>query len=317
MPCFFNRILSFFFAVLFFYQFVFIIVSLFMKEKKEDYKFSYHRFALLICARNEETVIKDLLDSIHDQTYPKEYYKVFLMADHCDDQTAQIARNCKVNVYERFNEELPGKGYALEELLKRIKNDYGDAFDAFLVFDADNILKKDYIEQMNLSYCKGNRIIAGYINSKNYGSNWISAGYSLYLLRKNRFLNHARSLLGLSSAINGTGFLFSREVLDEWPYHTLTEDIEFTLDQVCRHQKIAYCGKAMLYDEQPTSMKQSFYQRLRWSKGYLQVIKKYSYSLARGCMEKDFSCYDMLNTILSAYGLSMISLFLNTAFFYI
>ena len=296
-----NRMLSIVFAVLFSYQFVFIIVSLFMKEKEIDYEFSYHRLAILICARNEETVIGDLLKSISDQTYPKDQYEVFVMADNCSDHTAKIAKENGAVVYERFSDELQGKGYALQELLENIKDDYGDRFDAFLVFDADNILKNDYLEQMNISYCKGNRIIAGYINSKNYGSNWISAGYSLYLLRKNRFLNHARYLLGISSAINGTGFLFSREVLDDWPYHTLTEDIEFTVDQVCRHHKIAYCSKALLYDEQPTTFRQSIYQRLRWSKGYLQVIGKYSGRLLDGIAEGSFSCFDMLNTILSAY----------------
>ena len=274
MPGFLNQALSIAFIALFSYQLVFIIVSLLMKEKETDYVFSYHRFAVLICARNEEEVIGELLKSIYDQTYPKDWYKVFVMADNCSDRTAQIARENGAAVYERFNDELSGKGYALEELLRNIKEEYEDLFDAFLVFDADNILKNDYLEQMNISYCQGSRIIAGYINSKNYGSNWISAGYSLYLLRKNRFLNHARHLLGISSAINGTGFLFSREMLDEWPYHTLTEDIEFTVDQVCRHHHIAYCNKAVLYDEQPTTFRQSFYQRLRWSKGYLQVIGK-------------------------------------------
>lgn len=310
-----NRILSTVFVLLFSYQFIFIIVSLFMKEKESSCEFSYHRFAVLICARNEEAVIADLLDSLNRQTYPRDSYEVFIMADGCNDATARIARSRKAIVYERFNDVLRGKGYALEELLGRIEEDYADAFDAFLVFDADNILKNDYLEQMNISYCKGNRIIAGYINSKNYGSNWISAGYSLYLLRKNRFLNQSRQLLGTSSAINGTGFLFSREIMKNWPYHTLTEDIEFTVDQVCQRNRIAYCRKAVLYDEQPTSFKQSFYQRLRWSKGYLQVIGKYSAGLIAGIIEGDFSCFDMLNTILSAYGLSMLSVLLNVASF--
>ena len=204
-----------------------------------------------------------------------------------------------------------GKGYALEELLKNIERDYGDVFDGYMVFDADNILKEDYIEQMNISYCQGNRIIAGYINSKNYDSNWISAGYSLFLLKKNRYLNNARYLLGVSCAINGTGFLFDKKLTGNWNYHTLTEDIELSVDQACRHNRIAYCDKAVLYDEQPVSFRQSFYQRLRWAKGYLQVIKKYTSSLLKGIFEGDFSCYDMLNTILSAYGYSMLSILIS------
>ena len=315
------NIISLLFAVLFSYQIVYYFVSLFMKRKEKSYAFRYHRYAVLICARNEEAVIADLLASINNQTYPKEYYRTFVMADNCSDRTAEIARENGAIVYTRHNELQVGKGYALEKLLSDIEQDFGDTFERYMVFDADNILKEDYIEQMNISYCQGNRIIAGYINSKNYDSNWISAGYSLFLLKKNRYLNNARYLLGLSCAINGTGFLFDRELIGNWNYHTLTEDIELSVDQACRHNRIAYCEKAVLYDEQPTSFRQSFYQRVRWAKGYLQVIRKYSLRLLKGIIDGDFCCYDMLNTILSAYGFSMITILLNIAelvmFFYL
>ncbi|MBQ1340858.1 MAG: glycosyltransferase family 2 protein [Erysipelotrichaceae bacterium] len=315
------NIISLLFAVMFSYQIVYYFVSLFMKRKEKSYAFRYHRYAVLICARNEEAVIADLLASINNQTYPKEYYRTFVMADNCSDRTAEIARENGAIVYTRHNELQVGKGYALEKLLSDIEQDFGDTFERYMVFDADNILKEDYIEQMNISYCQGNRIIAGYINSKNYDSNWISAGYSLFLLKKNRYLNNARYLLGLSCAINGTGFLFDRELIGNWNYHTLTEDIELSVDQACRHNRIAYCQKAVLYDEQPTSFRQSFYQRVRWAKGYLQVIRKYSFRLLKGIIDGDFCCYDMLNTILSAYGFSMITILLNIAelvmFFYL
>ena len=307
MPGFFDHILSVLFLVLFSYQIVFIFASLLLKEKQPVHELKYHDLAILICARNEENVIADLLESIHAQTYPKEHFHTFVMADNCSDMTARIAEENGATVYERYDPDLVGKGYALEELLYRIGRDYGKAFDACIIIDADNLLKEDYLEQMNRSYCEGNRIIASYISSKNYAQNWISAGYSLFLLKKDRFLNNARYLLGLSCAINGTGFLFDRKLIPEWDYHTLTEDIELSVDQACRHHRIAYCDKAVVYDEQPVSLKQSFYQRVRWAKGYLQVIGKYTASLLKGIIEGDFSCYDMLNTILSAYGLSIIS----------
>ena len=312
---FFNNMISVIVTILFSYQIVYIFVSLFIQEKEKEYEHRYNNFAVLICARNEELVISDLLTSIKQQSYPKDRYATFVLADNCSDHTAEVAQKHGAIVYERYNNNLIGKGYALSELLNNIERDYGDVFDGFLVFDADNILDKNYLEQMNISYCKGNHIIAGYINSKNYSSNWISAGYSLFLLKKNRFLNNARHLLGLSCAINGTGFLFDKRIVENWTYHTLTEDIEFSVDQTCRHNRISYCSKAILYDEQPTSFKQSFYQRLRWAKGYLQVIRKYSLKLIKGIGERDFSCYDMLNTIISAYSLSTVSVFANIAIF--
>lgn len=302
----FGKVINLLIMILFSYQIIYIFVALFGKEKNIPYKKTYHNYALLICARNEEPVISDLLRSIQNQTYPKENYTVFVMADNCTDATASISKVEGAIVYERFDLCHVGKGYALAALIRHILHDYKDCFDGFIVFDADNVISSDYIERMNESYCQGNRMIASYINSKNYDSNWLSAGYSLFLLNKSRFMNKARHILGLSAAANGTGFLFSKEVLTDWPYHTLTEDIEFSMDQVCKKNRIAYCSSAVLYDEQPTSFKQSCYQRLRWAKGYLQVMKKYVRPLIKGISEGSFSCYDMLNTLLSGYGLSLI-----------
>jgi len=310
MPGILNRILNLLFLLLFSYQWYYLLISFIKKEKMQEYDFSYHDFAILICARNEESVIGDLLDSIDRQTYPKKHYKVFVMADNCEDSTAKIAERKDAIVYVRKNKTQIGKGYALQELLAKIGYDYGEVFDGFLVFDADNILKEDYLEQINLSYCQGNQIIASHLSSKNFSSSWISAGSSLFLYYKNRFLNYPRYLSGLGCAINGTGFFFSRDILKSWPYHTLTEDIEFTADQTCRHHKIAYCDKAIVYDEQPVCFRQSFDQRSRWAKGYLQVISRYSLKLLKGIQEGSFSCFDILSTLLSAYSFSLLSLLL-------
>ena len=65
-----------------------------------------------------------------------------------------------------------------------------------------------------IPFSDGYQIVTSYRNSKNYGDNWISAGYALWFLRESRYLNHARFLLGTSCAVSGTGFLFSRRVLE-------------------------------------------------------------------------------------------------------
>lgn len=307
MPGFFDLCILCLYLLLFSYRTVYIFVSLFLKKKEKEYVFSLHDYGILICARNEENVIADLLHSIQNQTYPQNHFMTFVMADNCTDRTAQIAKENGATVYERHDPEHVGKGYALERLLKEIEKEHGDRFDAYIVIDADNILKEDFIEQMNLSYCKGDRIIAGYISSKNFDSNWLSAGYSLFLLYKDRFLNNARNTLGTGCAINGTGFLFDRKLIGEWDYHTLTEDIELSVDQACKHHRIAYCDKAVVYDEQPTSLRQSFIQRSRWAKGYLQVMGKYSVSLWKGIGEGNFTCWDLWNTVCSGYFLPLLT----------
>jgi cellulose synthase/poly-beta-1,6-N-acetylglucosamine synthase-like glycosyltransferase len=308
-----NQLIPIFFVFFNLKQVFYLIVALFKKEKKQVREVSYHHYAVLSCARNESTVIADLIDSIKAQTYPQDMIDVFVMADNCTDNTADIAASRGAHVYTRFNTEQVGKGYALQALMERIKEDYPDGFDGYLVLDADNILEPDYIEQMNIKFSDGHEIVTGYRNSKNFGDNWVSAGNSLWFMWDSRFLNYPRYMLGISCTVSGTGFLFSRRIAEEmgaWPYHMLTEDWEFSFDQVTKGEKIAFCRQAVLYDEQPTSFMVSCRQRIRWCNGLLQVNARYMKKVLKGIFHGSFSCFDMM-FYAPSYILSVVSLLLN------
>jgi len=310
-----NFLISLIFTLCYSYQFLFIPLTLLLRNRKmPKTEAPLHRFAVLICARNEAAVIGDLIDSLKGQSYPAELITAFVMADNCTDNTAEIAAAHGAIVYTRRNAVQVGKGYALDSLLRHIHADYSEGFDGYFVFDADNLLAPNYIEEMNRSFSRGNDIITSYRNSKNYGDNWISAGYALWFLRESRYLSHARSLLGSSCCVGGTGFFFSRKIEEEmggWPFHLLTEDIEFSIDQITRGRKIAFCPDAVLYDEQPVDFRQSWRQRMRWSRGYLQVVGAYGRDLLRGTLRGSFSCFDMTMTIMPAFVLSALSVFCN------
>lgn len=309
-----NFIIATVFFVCYSYQFAYILVP-YLKKEKPHKPAELHRYAVLISARNEELVIGNMLDSISAQDYPSRLVRVFVVADNCTDKTAKVARAHGAIVYERFNDKLVGKGYALEYLLDIIGEEYGDVFDAYMVFDADNLLSEDYISRMNETFSDGCRIITSYRNSKNYGDNWISAGYALWFLREAKYLNNARYLLGTSCAVSGTGFLFSREILKScggWPFHLLVEDIEFTIHNVVSGEKVGYCPRAVLYDEQPTRFSQSWKQRMRWARGYIQILRKYGGRLLHGIFAKrSFSCFDMTMNIAPAVILSFLGIIIN------
>ena len=296
------------------YQFVYIPIA-WLPRKKETLHAPMHRFAVLIAARNEEAVIGKLIDSIKAQSYPGRLVKIFVAADNCTDATAEAARSHGAEVYERYDMTRRGKGYALDFLLREIKLRGHGRFDGYIVLDADNVLDRDFILHMNETFSAGHDIVTCYRSSKNYGDNWISAGYALWFLRESRYLNSARARLGSSCGVSGTGFLFSQAVLDAqgggWPFHLLTEDIEFTIDNVTRGMKVGYCPDAIAYDEQPISFRQSWAQRLRWSRGYLQVFKKYGRALISGIFSGSFSCYDMAMSIMPAAVLTGLSIVVN------
>ena len=309
-----NAVISALFFICYTYQFLYIPLVLAKKSKPLASPSKAHRYAVLIAARNEENVISGLLDSLRAQTYDMSLVTVFVAADNCTDSTAAIARAHGAVVYERFNQLNVGKGYALDFLLQHIGADYPAGFDGYFVFDADNILAPDYIERMNEMFSNGHEIVTSYRNSKNFGGNWISAGYALWFLRESRYLNGARTRLGSSAAVGGTGFLFSQRILDEshgWRFYLLTEDIEFSVYHILRGEKIAICESAVLYDEQPTDFRQSCRQRLRWAKGYVQVFLRYGGQLLRGAAKGSWSCFDMSMSILPAFILTSLCLLAN------
>ena len=309
-----NFIIMCLFFACYVYQFVYIPIA-WLPRKKETLHAPMHRFAVLIAARNEEAVIGKLIDSIKAQSYPDRLVKIFVAADNCTDATAEAARSHGAEVYERYDMTRRGKGYALDFLLREIKLRGHGRFDGYIVLDADNVLDRDFILHMNETFSAGHDIVTCYRSSKNYGDNWISAGYALWFLRESRYLNSARARLGSSCGVSGTGFLFSQAVLDAqgggWPFHLLTEDIEFTIDNVTRGMKVGYCPDAIAYDEQPISFRQSWAQRLRWSRGYLQVFKKYGRALISGIFSGSFSCYDMAMSIMPAAVLTGLSIVVN------
>lgn len=303
-----NTVIGIIFSLCYLYQIIYIPIAFFGKFKVHNEE-KKHRFAVLICARNEEKIIADLIKSINNQTYDRNLIRIFVMADNCTDNTASVARSAGASVYKRTDTEHTGKGYALEALIENIKHDFPkNFFDGYFVFDADNVLDRNYISEMNKAFSAGYDVITSYRNSKNYGDNWITAGYGLWFLREAKYLNGARFLLGSSCCVSGTGFFFSRKTLDEigtWKFHLLTEDIEFSVHNIVNGRKIAYCPRAIFYDEQPTKFIQSWHQRIRWTKGYMQVFRDYGAKLLRGMFHGNFSCYDITMSIIPAAILSI------------
>lgn len=287
-------------------QLIFLAVGLAWKRcYAEPEAQTCHRYAAVIAARNEAGVIGGLIRSLKAQNYPADKLDIFVVADNCTDRTAEQAEAAGAVVFRRHDRSNVGKGWALDSLFRCIRSEYGERdYAGYFIFDADNVVDPNFVAEMNRTYDRGGYdAITGYRSSKNFGANWISAGYSIWFLRQCRFLNFPRHLLGMSCAVGGTGFFVSERVIRAnggWPFHLLTEDIEFSADCAVRNRTIGYCDRAVVFDEQPTAFHQSWDQRLRWSKGFYQVDAKYGLSLFREVFRGGLhgvSCGDMLLNI--------------------
>lgn len=241
-----------------------------------------HKFMAIIPAHNEEMVVGSLIESLKNQTYDKDLYDIYVIADNCTDNTAKIAKEAGAIVYKRFDSVNKTKGYALNWFLQQKIKENAD-YDAFFVFDADNIVDKNFITAMNKKLCEGEDVVQGYRDIKNPTDNWITAGYALFYWTLHRFYHLARYNVGLSPLLNGTGFMVKFDVVKPqgWDTETLTEDIEFSLKRIIAGKKLGWATDAIVYDEQPTSFKQSWSQRSRWTVGHIQCVNRYTGELIK------------------------------------
>lgn len=280
-------------------QMFYLIGSLFLRKKKYPVAKKQHAFTYVVSARNEEMVIGQLIDSINKQNYPKELINIFVVADNCTDLTAVIAREHGAIVYERFNDKLKGKSYALNYLFNKIAEDYPDLnTEAYVIFDADNLLDKNYTLEINKVYDKGYKVATSYRASKNFSDSWISGGSSYMYYRECRQVHRVRTAINSGTYVSGTGYYVDKSIIDRnqgWTHHTLVEDIEFSTDAAIHNEKIAFCEDAVFYDEQPATLRASLRQRMRWCKGTHQVCGKYEGKLVKSMFKKfTFAKWDML-----------------------
>jgi cellulose synthase/poly-beta-1,6-N-acetylglucosamine synthase-like glycosyltransferase len=248
-------------------------------KRKEDSYQNYSpskKFALVIAAHNEELVIAHIIDSLKKQNYPKELYDIFVVADNCTDNTSKIASKHGAIVYNRINNELKGKGFALEWMFEKIfemeKN-----YDAISIFDADNLVSSNFLMEMNKQLCKGHKVVQGYIDSKNPFDSWITCSYSIAFWLSNRIFQLPRYYLSLSCGLCGTGFCVETKVLKQigWGATCLTEDLEFTMKLALNGMKVAWAHNAVVYDEKPLTLRQSWNQRKRWMQGHADCASRF------------------------------------------
>ena len=227
-------------------------------------------YAILIPARNESKVINGLLNSIENQTMKVK--DVYVIVESKSDPTVEIVKKHNMNIIYRKDLTKQRKGYAIDDAIKEIELKY----DAYFIFDADNILDKNYILNMKDSIDLGYDIGCGYRNSKN-GNDGVVSGASSLTFSAINLLNKMKSKQNKTVTISGTGFYMSGELvqkLKSYPFNSLTEDYELTLYATINRLTTTYNDKAIFYDEQPTSFKQSMIQRTRWVKGYFEARRK-------------------------------------------
>lgn len=206
------------------------------------------RFAVLICARNEEQVIGNLLDSLALQDYPKECVTCFVVAHNCTDQTARIARKHGAVVFEWNHPMKRTKGNALHFGVGQITEQYPGQYEALCIFDADNLAGRSFLKEINAALDSGADVVTGFRCAKNYHQTPISELFGAYWYQIMYTQNIPNSAMGLPVVVGGTVFAVTMEVLKKgWNTETLLEDIEFSLQMILHEKRIIIAPRAVFY----------------------------------------------------------------------
>ena len=253
-------------------------------KRKED-----HNFCFLVPARYESKVIEGLLISLKKQTFKINMKDVYVIVESKKDETINICKKYNASVIIRKHLELQRKGYALDEAVKQILKSKKH-YDAYFIFDADNVLDKNYLKNMIPIFDLGYDMATGYRNCKNGNKSVIAASSALTFSLVNTIFNDKKNKETRNITFSGTGFYIRGSLIEKWkgyPFHTLTEDYELSSYATLNNLTTYYNTKSVFYDEQPVKFKDTINQRIRWIRGYFDVRRMYNRKMFKALDKKD------------------------------
>ena len=268
------------------------------------------KYLVLVPAHNEEAVISGIVENLQSMDYPKELYDFYILADNCDDRTAEMARAMGARVLETHKEALDaptGKPIVLQKALKSLEG-YGKKYDLVMFFDADNRIDVNMFREVNsqmLDHPEAD-IVQCYLGCKNK-KGLVALYYYMSYTITNRFFQYAKNRLGINCVVGGTGFAVRAGYLEGrggWTAMSLTEDFELQVEATCEGKRILWNNNVRIYDEKPTRWRASLRQRIRWAQGHWFVCFKNTRRIFRALRARKIGFGEFMSTFLYVYSLT-------------
>lgn len=245
------------------------------------------RFTVVVPAHDEATGIEQTVQSLLALDYPREQFRVLVVADNCSDATAELARKTGAEVIERTDPANRGKGFALSFGFEAVLRD-GWA-DAVAVVDADTLVSANLLGTACARLVAGAECAQAEYGVRNVGDSWRTRLMSLALTLHHTLRSLGREQLALSCGLRGNGMVFRTRLLKVVPHTStaLTEDIEYGLTLGLAGIRVAYLPHATVLGEMPTDEASARLQRDRWERGRRILKREWSKPLMRAAAHRD------------------------------
>lgn len=232
------------------------------------------RFDVVVPAHDEETTIAETVRSLLGLDYPRTLYRVLVVADNCDDRTAENAEEAGAHVLVRRDGEHRGKGHALAYAFDHV---LADGFaDAVVVVDADTVADPRLLTAFAARFANGAQAVQARYGVRNAGSSWRTSlmALALGLFHVQRSL--ARERLRVSCGLRGNGMGFTCALLREAPHRacSIVEDMEYGLALGLAGHRVQYADDARVFGEMPSPGAAARAQRRRWEGGRFALARR-------------------------------------------
>ena len=251
-------------------------------------------FDVIVPAHDEAQNIAATVVSLLAVDYPRDRFRVVVVADNCKDMTAERAREAGADVIERVDADKRGKGYALarafEESLRR-----GEA-DAVVVVDADTRVTKNLLEAFARRIGAGEVAVQAEYGVRNPDASWRTRLMVIAMSLFHTVRSNGRERLGVSCGLRGNGMAFSCAVLREVPHDafSIVEDVEYGIRLGEKGHRVAYAAEAAVLGEMVSTGEAAKSQRQRWEHGRAELAKKHGWRLVkRGIVERSALLFDL------------------------
>lgn len=268
-------------------------VAFFIKDDKQKFDtINRNKFLVLVPAHNEELLIGRLLTSLTGINYDTTQYTTIVVADNCEDNTAEIVTGQNVKILKRVDRLKIGKGFAIEWALGKIEL---NEFDAVVIIDADNLIDPNFFHGLNEILAEGFHAIQCNNGVANPEETAFTKIMHITRTLDNELYHHAKHKLGLSSFLMGNGMCFTKKLLQKygWSSSTIAEDYEYYAKLIKKNEVVGFAANSKLYHQESKGLRHASSQRLRWSSGRFQVARKYGFDiLKKGLKERNYIIVD-------------------------